>query len=164
MEEASREGKLDGLGEVQEWRQLSRFPKDFVRGLLVPDPKKRFTAGQALAHPWFTRNIWGNEFKALYSKAISGWQKNTLPADVIENITPANIAGYKPRLEEPSPLKLKKHNPVEAHYQPCHKNVDKKLSPQPAQTLTPPALAIRPKRKLSPDNEGPSSKSIRTTY
>lgn len=37
-----------------EWADISEEAKDFIRGLLELDPKKRFTAQDALMHPWLT--------------------------------------------------------------------------------------------------------------
>merc|ERR1712232_222209 len=38
------------LGEG--WEFVSDAAKDFVKALLVKDPKKRLTAAQAMEHPW----------------------------------------------------------------------------------------------------------------
>eukprot|EP00599_Poterioochromonas_sp_BG-1_P000137 CAMPEP_0173147512 /NCGR_PEP_ID=MMETSP1105-20130129/9178_1 /TAXON_ID=2985 /ORGANISM="Ochromonas sp., Strain BG-1" /LENGTH=731 /DNA_ID=CAMNT_0014062009 /DNA_START=102 /DNA_END=2297 /DNA_ORIENTATION=+ len=35
------------------WTQITPVAKDFIRRLLVVDPKARFTVDQALQHPWF---------------------------------------------------------------------------------------------------------------
>ena len=91
IDEAVRDCKLDGLGEIQEWQHLSGFPKDFVSKLLVLDENVRLTAEQALSHSWFTNGHFREDFRAVYRKAISGWQKYVLPPDAIEN-----IAGYRP--------------------------------------------------------------------
>lgn len=37
-----------------EWGDISSDAKDFIRGLLEVDPKKRLTASEALAHSWLT--------------------------------------------------------------------------------------------------------------
>lgn len=37
-----------------EWRDISAEAKDFIRGLLEVDPKKRFSANEALNHFWLT--------------------------------------------------------------------------------------------------------------
>lgn len=39
---------------AEEWQDISAEAKDFIRGLLELDPKKRLTAREALAHPWVT--------------------------------------------------------------------------------------------------------------
>ena len=36
-----------------EWKDYSDNAKDRVSKLLVKDPSKRLTAGEALKHPWF---------------------------------------------------------------------------------------------------------------
>jgi len=35
-----------------EWTSISESAKDFIRHLLIKDPKQRFTATQCLKHPW----------------------------------------------------------------------------------------------------------------
>lgn len=47
-----RAGRYTFPGE--EWDDMSDDAKDFIRGLLELDPKKRLTAREALAHPWLT--------------------------------------------------------------------------------------------------------------
>lgn len=37
------------------WENIGEHPKDLIRKLLVIDPIERFTAEQALAHPWFNQ-------------------------------------------------------------------------------------------------------------
>jgi len=37
------------------WDDVSKEAKDFISKLLVTDPKKRFTASQALEHPWIKK-------------------------------------------------------------------------------------------------------------
>jgi serine/threonine protein kinase len=34
------------------WEDVSDLAKDFIRHLLVKDPKERYTAEEALKHPW----------------------------------------------------------------------------------------------------------------
>jgi len=38
------------------WENISDTAKNLVKSLLVKDPKKRLTASQCLAHPWFSMN------------------------------------------------------------------------------------------------------------
>lgn len=38
---------------TREWEDISEGPKDLIRKLLVVDPQLRYTAGEALSHPWF---------------------------------------------------------------------------------------------------------------
>ena len=40
---------------VEEWDGISEEAKDFVRGLLQMDPRRRMTAEEALRHPWIAR-------------------------------------------------------------------------------------------------------------
>ncbi|XP_074650027.1 calcium/calmodulin-dependent protein kinase type IV-like isoform X2 [Tubulanus polymorphus] len=43
------------------WDEVSMNAKDLIRKLLVMDPKKRFTAQQALRHPWVTGHAAKNQ-------------------------------------------------------------------------------------------------------
>ncbi|KAI4330624.1 hypothetical protein MLD38_028897 [Melastoma candidum] len=44
--------KADPSFDEQPWPSLSAEAKDFVKRLLIKDPRKRMTASQALCHPW----------------------------------------------------------------------------------------------------------------
>jgi len=39
------------------WCHVSDEAKDFIDNLLVKDYRKRFTAAQALAHPWIVHHV-----------------------------------------------------------------------------------------------------------
>jgi len=41
--------------DPKEWKNISDDAKDLLNNMLERDSKKRFTADQALAHPWFKR-------------------------------------------------------------------------------------------------------------
>jgi serine/threonine protein kinase len=47
-------GKADFHG--REFRDISKYGKQFCSSLLDPDPSARPTANQALSHPWFTED------------------------------------------------------------------------------------------------------------
>ena len=38
---------------MKEWDSISKEAKSLITNLLVKDPKKRYTAKEALEHPWF---------------------------------------------------------------------------------------------------------------
>ena len=40
-----------------EWENISENCKDFIKKLLVKNPKDRMTANEALKHPWITDNF-----------------------------------------------------------------------------------------------------------
>ncbi|KAI6700085.1 hypothetical protein NL676_014409 [Syzygium grande] len=44
--------KADPSFDEQPWPSLSSEGRDFVKRLLIKDPRKRMTAAQALSHPW----------------------------------------------------------------------------------------------------------------
>jgi len=46
------------------WKQISPQAKDFIKKLIVIDPKERYTAQQALNHPWVTKITRANELRA----------------------------------------------------------------------------------------------------
>ena len=39
--------------EAKTWEKVSDEGKDFIKGLLVVNPDKRFTSDEILEHPWF---------------------------------------------------------------------------------------------------------------
>lgn len=42
--------------EGKDWDHISEEAKDIIRNLLQVDPKDRYTAGEALKHPWINNN------------------------------------------------------------------------------------------------------------
>ncbi|KAA6377195.1 MAG: putative Calcium/calmodulin-dependent protein kinase type 1 [Streblomastix strix] len=50
------------------WNQISPLAKDLISNLLVVDPKKRYTADQALKHPWFTEALPTHKLDETYKK------------------------------------------------------------------------------------------------
>lgn len=48
--------KADPSFDEQPWPSLSTEAKDFVKRLLIKDPRKRMSAAQALCHPWLKNN------------------------------------------------------------------------------------------------------------
>ena len=41
----------------KEFQDVSDEVKDLIRKLLVVDPKRRLSAGDAMVHPWFTKAV-----------------------------------------------------------------------------------------------------------
>lgn len=56
-----------------EWRDVSAEAKDFVRGLVCVDPRKRLTVGQAKRHRWLSRHT--RELEEVYGRAVEDWVK-----------------------------------------------------------------------------------------
>eukprot|EP01105_Mastigella_eilhardi_P022488 TRINITY_DN5531_c0_g1_i2.p1 TRINITY_DN5531_c0_g1~~TRINITY_DN5531_c0_g1_i2.p1 ORF type:complete len:353 (+),score=121.94 TRINITY_DN5531_c0_g1_i2:91-1149(+) len=59
----------------QEWDSISSEAKDFIRALLVVDPKQRLTATQALQHPWLNKGASANSVQ-LNLQGLSQYTKN----------------------------------------------------------------------------------------
>ncbi|KAA0045863.1 CDPK-related kinase 5 [Cucumis melo var. makuwa] len=49
--------KADPIFDEPPWPSLSSEAKDFVKRLLVKDPRKRMSAAQALSHPWIKNSM-----------------------------------------------------------------------------------------------------------
>jgi hypothetical protein len=81
------------------WREVGKRPKDFVRHLLVVDEGKRYTAKQALAHPWFTNSWCREQFEELYQKAIASWQPRRKAFRVIEKL---DLSRLPPLQQQPA--------------------------------------------------------------
>lgn len=61
-------GKIDFESEA--WQNVSEDAKDFIRKLLVVDPKKRYSANEALNHHWIVSNASKTENEILTENAI----------------------------------------------------------------------------------------------
>ena len=63
--EIAREvAKGDYSFDAPAWKSVSPRAKDFIKKLLVTDPKARLTAQQALAHPWVATITRGSDLRA----------------------------------------------------------------------------------------------------
>jgi len=58
-----------------DWKNISETPKDLINSLLVPDPKNRKTAEEALQHEWFQ----DDRLKETYSSLTSQWRQGSRP-------------------------------------------------------------------------------------
>ena len=67
-DQGSVNADLTGLDNIPEWQLLSSSAKDFVSKLIVLEEDTRLTALDALAHPWFTNEIYREDIEALYEK------------------------------------------------------------------------------------------------
>ena len=80
------------------WKEISINAKDLVRNLLSTDPTKRFTATQALAHPWFsevcilTPTTPGGSSHVVTRKQTSDLRKmgNLSPSALRRSVVPKN--------------------------------------------------------------------------
>ncbi|CAI9272545.1 unnamed protein product [Lactuca saligna] len=66
------------------WSKLSFEAKDFVKSLLIKDPRKRLTAVQALCHPWI-RN--GHEIKPPFDISILRFVKRYICSSSLRKAT-----------------------------------------------------------------------------
>jgi len=64
------------------WDKVSEEAKSLVLGLLNPDPDKRFTALQALDHPWIARALGADEEDSSESKNLCS--NGTLSTDILK--------------------------------------------------------------------------------
>ncbi|OMJ80018.1 hypothetical protein SteCoe_19841 [Stentor coeruleus] len=70
-----RSGLLDFNGEV--WTSVSNSAKDFIRHLLDRDPTSRYSASEALVHPWITGySELSQSLLALDINKISSYQRS----------------------------------------------------------------------------------------
>jgi calcium/calmodulin-dependent protein kinase I len=58
--------------ESPDWDDISDDAKDLIRHILVPDPRRRFTAAQILAHPWMQKDTVG---KANLARTVDNMRK-----------------------------------------------------------------------------------------
>lgn len=119
---------LSELEQNEEWRAVSRRPKNFVKGLLVRDFDQRMTASQALSHSWFTHNVYCNEFDELYKRTIRGWRPRLPKQPLIEPLSGDHTNDTpEPEVERKSikrPL-----TPIDPPYKPYPRKLSKILMP-----------------------------------
>ena len=77
---------LNVIDYGEPWTAIGRKAKSFVKGCLVFDESQRFTAKQALLHPWFTNKHYAAEIEAAYERAIEDWKPRAKSGNVIEVI------------------------------------------------------------------------------
>jgi len=87
------ECNLDVLDYGEQWRNVGRRPKDFIKNLFVLDESQRMTAKQALQHPWFNRKCYASEFEAMYKCAIKDWQPARKVFRLIEQLGTIKFTG-----------------------------------------------------------------------
>eukprot|EP01038_Epipyxis_sp_PR26KG_P007649 gene7649-10410_t len=83
----------------KKWSNISASVKDLIEQLLIIDPMKRFTAKQAVKHPWFRDQYMKqkNLFKSIRSSPNDELHHNALSTVTSE----ANIIGELPLLMSP---------------------------------------------------------------
>lgn len=69
------------------WSSIRDCPKDFIKRLLVLDENLRMTVSQALAHPWFSKEIYAADFENLYARCIKDWHPRTKDDRLVEAIS-----------------------------------------------------------------------------
>jgi len=73
------------------WKDISEDGKDFIRKLLVVDPKKRMTGEEALRHPWLVGNPPSKQLPPKFNEEINRYlvikkqQSKLLPRDKSDN-------------------------------------------------------------------------------
>ncbi|KAF2841411.1 kinase-like protein [Patellaria atrata CBS 101060] len=75
---------LDVLQEGEQWKDVGRRPKDFIRKLLVLNETQRMNVKEALIHKWFTSPCYAAEFRAVYERACSDWRPRRKPFNLVE--------------------------------------------------------------------------------
>lgn len=84
------------------WSDISAEAKDFIKKLIIVDPRKRMTAKEALAHPWLADN--GKKEKHSFKSAVEAvkannkFQKFKERRSIQKEVDPA--AAYRPKDED----------------------------------------------------------------
>jgi serine/threonine protein kinase len=62
----------------KEWSSVSEEAKDFVKKLLVQNPKERMTAQQGLEHPWFANKFDFGKLDPNVIESLRSFRGNTI--------------------------------------------------------------------------------------
>lgn len=130
-QELARSCNLSELEQNNEWRRVSRRPKDFVKQLLIWDYKQRMSAVEALTHNWFTHETYQHDYDELYKRTIKGWKPRIPKQPLVEvlkgsdwkEISQTGTSGYGRNLRKRSPT------PVDPPYKPYPRKMSKILMP-----------------------------------
>jgi serine/threonine protein kinase len=117
-EKLASECSLEQLNNDPDWKFVNKRSKNFVYRLIVLDEAERMTAKQALQHHWFTNEICKKSFEMNYESAIKDWKPTmTFGRPVVCDLD----EDQERRKKRATP------RPIEAHYQPYHRNVGEML-------------------------------------
>lgn len=77
-------GKMDESNEL--WAELSPPCKDFIRGLLNVDASKRFTAEEALQHPWMVDQATSRDLPGVHQQRLLGFQALVMLRQAVKSL------------------------------------------------------------------------------
>jgi serine/threonine protein kinase len=69
------------------WSEVDSLAKDFIKRLLVLDENDRMTATQALAHPWFANDCYGDDLEDLYARSVRDWHPRPADSQLVARIS-----------------------------------------------------------------------------
>jgi serine/threonine protein kinase len=81
---AAQRWALDFMDSDEKWKAVGRKAKSFLRGCLVLNEERRFTAKQALSHAWFSNTHYAEDLEAAYQRAIRDWSPRDHDGDLVE--------------------------------------------------------------------------------
>lgn len=113
---------LSRLETGTEWQDVSAEAKDFVRGLVCVDPRKRLTVGQAKRHRWLSRHT--GELEEVYERAVEDWVKRE------------KVEGKKNVALEYFNLSQSLHSPPTGDFYPAFSSPSINLDPYPMGTFS----------------------------
>lgn len=127
------------------WLDVPPRPRRFIESLLVPDPRKRMTAEQALNHSWYKKPLTeADAMERAYERVIKFWQ----PRESFEEVT-EHLPGSKAHEADTTTKKSKRKFP-DSSASPYF-SLDRHLHERSAATLMP-----KRKRILADLNESGS--------
>ncbi|MCJ1478604.1 hypothetical protein MMC13_007285 [Lambiella insularis] len=157
--EAAAACDLSPIQAMEEWQHGSTRLQNFIERLLVIDEDVRMTAQEALLHPWFTYERHRDAWNDAYHFCIKDWKARRMAPDIVENIgltrQPVKKE-YRAKTAKP-----KTYKPIEAHYYPYHRQMDRLLSPA-RNPVTLPTIAETPEEAARSRSLSSGSSSTRT--
>ncbi|MCJ1383417.1 hypothetical protein MMC17_006531 [Xylographa soralifera] len=146
ISDAAAKCDLSPLRQMPGWHVASEGLHDFIEKLLVLKEEIRMTAQEALLHIWFN-NFYKEDWDSTYRFSIKDWKARTTNFDIVETIkaqkTTIKLQGK--RTTKPKVLK-----PIEPHYKPFHREVDRLISQRKNPAILPTIPRMTVDKQLLP--------------
>ncbi|MCJ1400013.1 Meiosis-specific serine/threonine-protein kinase mek1 [Xylographa trunciseda] len=132
ISDAAAKCDLSSLKAMLEQRAASASLQDFIEKLLVLDEASRMKAHEALLHIWFN-DFYKEDWDSTYKFSIRNWKARTTSLDIVESIKAQTTTNKRDGKRATGPKTLR---PIEPHYKPIHRQLDRLVSPfRPLATL-----------------------------
>ncbi|MCJ1388318.1 Meiosis-specific serine/threonine-protein kinase mek1 [Xylographa bjoerkii] len=149
ISDAAAKCDLSPLRIMPQWRAASESLQDFMEKLLVLKEASRMTAQEALLHLWFNGE-YKEDWDSTYRFSVKEWKARTNNFTIVETIKAQTMVN---KSQGKKATKLKALKPIEPHYKPFHRQVDRFITSVRNLGTLPTILEIAENKKQLPSLE-----------